>query len=187
MVRAFSSRPLPDGKIDALCEQARHAPSAGNTQAVSFLILDTPDVTSRYWNTTLPPERRSSFSFPKLLDAPTIVLVLLKPHAYLDRYSEKDKKHTMRGLNFDAWPVPFWWVDSGAVIQNLLLLATAEGLGACVVGLFDHEDEIRTEFGLPDDQRIVTALTIGHAIEDSPGRSAHRQWKPVSEIIKRPT
>ena len=55
MVRAFSPTPIPTGTLDHLLDLSRRAPSAGNTQAVGFTVLDTPETTARYWNITLPP------------------------------------------------------------------------------------------------------------------------------------
>ncbi len=184
MVRSFTKQTLPGGLVESLCDQARHAPSAGHTQAVSFLVLDSPGACKRYWETTLPPGRRPHFSFPQLLNAPALVLVLVSPQAYLDRYSEPDKLETGRGSSFEAWPVPFWWVDSGAAVQNLLLLVTNTGLGACLVGLFDNEKAVHAEFGLEPEQRIVAAVAIGYRLDGPFGRSSGRPWKPVDEVIR---
>ena len=46
-----------------------------------------------------------------------------------------------RGRNEIEWPVPFWWVDVGATMQNIMLAAVNEGLGCGFVGR--EMDEIR--------------------------------------------
>ena len=43
MVRAYTSEPVPTEVVDRLLDLARRAPPAGNTQAVRFLVLDTPE------------------------------------------------------------------------------------------------------------------------------------------------
>ena len=161
MTRAFTPEPLGRDLIDRLLDSARRAPSAGNCQATGFVLLDRPEQVRRYWDTTLPPERRVGFRWPQLLDAPVLVIVTTEPERYPARYREPDKAASNRG-SIDRWPVPYWWVDAGAVAQNLLLLAVEQGLGACLFGPFDHEPALRNEFGLDPAQRLVATVALGH-------------------------
>ncbi|MEM7339157.1 MAG: nitroreductase family protein [Actinomycetota bacterium] len=187
MHRAFRADPLPAAELDEMLDLARRGPSAGNTQATAFVVLDEPDLVARYWDTTLPPPGRDGFRWQQLLDAPALVLVTTEPHRYLERYSEADKARTGRGTGADRWPVPYWWVDAGAVVQNLLLLAAERGWGACLFGPFDHESALQTEFDLPAGQRIVATIALGLRRDDEPGRSSARPRPPRSEVITRPT
>lgn len=187
MVRAFAPTPLDTALVDELLDLSRRAPAAGNSQAVSFCVLDTPETTGRYWARTLPPARRARFRWQGLLDAPVLVLVSTEPDAYRSRYAQPDKASAGLGRSLDDWPVPYWWVDAGAVIQNLLLLVVDRGLGACLFGPFDHEPALREEFALGDGRRIVATIAIGHPLPDEPGRSATRPRPPLSEIVTRPT
>ena len=189
MTRAFVSDPLNPDLIDRLLDSARRAPSAGNCQAVSFVLLDSTDLVGRYWDTTLPHGRRDGFRWPRLLDAPVLVLVATEPERYPERYREPDKAMTGRG-SLDRWPVPYWWVDAGAAAQNLLLLAVEQGLGACLFGPFDHEAALKAEFGLEPDLRLVATIALGHRpgpeFRSEPGRSAGRPRRPLGEVIMRP-
>jgi nitroreductase len=185
MIRAFESTALPDGLVDDLLDTARRAPSAGNCQATTFVVLDRPRLTARYWDTTLPEPRRSSFRWQGLLDAPALILVMTEPGRYPERYREPDKVASGRST-LDDWPVPYWWVDAGAVIQNLLLLITDSGLGACLFGPFDHEPLLAREFDLPAAQRTVATIAVGYGRPDEPGRSANRPRRSRAEVIVRP-
>ena len=150
---------------------------------MEFLVLSQPAAVARYWSTTFTADKRKTFAFPGLFSAPAIVLITTRPEAYLLRYSEPDKKNTHLGAHRDSWTVPFWWVDAGAVIQNLLLLVQTRDLDACLFGLFEHEEAIRREFGIPSDRCAVAAIAIGHASEDQqPGRSASRSRPPLEQI-----
>lgn len=187
MVREFAPEPLEAGRLDQLLDRARRAPSAGNTSATRFVVLDTPDTVAAHWDTTLPAgPRRDGFRWQGLLRAPALVLVATEPDRYLSRYSEADKAGTGRGGSAERWPVPYWWVDAGAVLQNLLLLVVQDGLGACLFGAFDHEPAIRERFGLGPDLRLVATVAIGHPLPDEPGRSARRPRPPIDEVIIRP-
>ena len=187
MVRSFSTDPVEPGVIDHLCDLARRAPSAGNTQATELLVLDSAEATAAYWEQTLPPDVRAGFGWPRLLDAPVLVIVCVRPDAYLERYSEPDKARTHLGEASERWTVPYWWVDAGAVAQNLLLATVDAGLGACLFGLFDHEASVAHRFGVPDGWRLVATVAIGHPDEEGsrPGRSAGRGRPPLSSVVHR--
>jgi len=185
MVRAFRPDPVPDELLDRLLDLARRAPSAGNTQPWELLALRGEAVV-RYWATTLPdPAARERFRWQSLLAAPVLVVPYVRPGAYLARYGEADKAATGRGAGEDAWPVPYWWVDGGAAVQNLLLGCTAAGLGACLFGQFEHERAVRAAFGVPDDRRAVGTVAIGWPAPDEPGRSAGRPRPALDEVVHR--
>src|SRR3546814_20224002 len=54
------------------------------------------------------------------------------------------------GASTGAWSVPYWWVDGGMAVDQLLLAAVEAGLGACFFGLFDPEPAVLAELGVPD-------------------------------------
>lgn len=185
MVRSFADEPLAPSVVDELCDLARRAPSAGNSQAVAFLVLDEPATVARYWDVTLPEPRRATFRWPGLVKAPALVILAVRPVTYLERYGEADKARTGLGEGTDAWPVPYWWVDAGAAAQNLLLAAVDAGLGACLFGLFEHEQAVADAFEVPDGWRLVATVAIGHPAPSVPGRSADRPRRPLDEVRHR--
>jgi nitroreductase len=183
MVRAFTAEPVDDHLVDELLDTARRAPSAGNTQPWELLVLTGGGV-QRYWQTTLG-ERRVSFSWQGLLRAPVLVIPYVRPDAYAERYAEPDKVSTGLGSGPGAWPVPYWWVDGGALVQNLLLAVTSAGLGACFFGQFEHEDPVRRAFSVPPDRRALGTVALGHAAPDAPGASTHRPRRPLGSVVHR--
>ena len=185
MVRAFTDEAVDPAVLERLCDQARRAPSAGNAQAVSFLVLTTAEARGRYWDVTLPPPRRDGFRWPGLVAAPVLVVVVVDPERYVTRYAEQDKAATGLGEGTHAWPVPYWWVDAGAAVQQLLLGIVDAGLGACFFGVFDHEPAVRESFGIPAGHRLVGTLAVGHPAPDGPGRSVSRPRRPLGEVLHR--
>lgn len=186
MVRSFTNEAISTPELDTLLELSRRAPAAGNTSAIDFLVLDTPDAISAYWATTLAPEKRARFRWKGLLEAPALVVLLTRPTAYVERYAEPDKARAKLGADTEGWPQPFWWIDAGMVAQNLLLQATARGLGASLFGVFDHEEGIKATFDVPADRRVVCTIALGWpAGDDEPGRSAGRERPPLETIVHR--
>jgi nitroreductase len=169
MVRAFSPEPLEADLVDRLLADALRAPSAGNTQGAELVVLTGPDETARYWDASLPAERRSTFAWPDLPAAPVLVVVLTDAQRYAERYAEDDK-----GQDASAWATPYWWVDGGMVVQRLLAGVEEAGLGALFFGVFEQEAAVRTALSIPAGLGIVGVVALGHPLPSRPGRSAGR-------------
>lgn len=186
MVRAFRPDPVDPAALDRILDAGRRAPSAGHTQGWAFVVLEGPEQTGRYWAATLPAAKRPSFPWPRLLDAPVLVVPCARPQAYVDRYAEADKAATGLGTGEDAWPVPYWFVDSGMAAMAMLLAAVDEGLGACFFGIFHHEAALKAELGIPDDVRPIGTIAIGHpADDDRPSHSVARGRRDRDDVIRR--
>lgn len=186
MTRAFRPDPLPAGLLDELVEQAARSPSAGKTQGWHLVVLEGAD-TARFWDVTLPAERRSSFAFPGLLRAPVLALPLADPAAYLERYSEPDKVASGLGADATAWSAPYWTIDTAMAVMTLLLGAEDRGLGALFFGVFRGLDELRAELAIPAGMEVLGALALGYPDEaaTADGRSAARRRRSPAEIVHR--
>lgn len=186
MRRDFTAQPVPIAEVDRLCDLARRAPSAGNSQGVDFVVLEGEDQTERYWSVTLAEHKRARFGWPGLLRAPVLIVVVASPGAYLARYSEPDKAASGLGDQVTQWDVPFWHVDAGMSIQNLLLAAHSAGLGACFFGVFSHAPAIADALDIPDDKVVVGTVAVGYATgADAPGRSAKRARRALASVMHR--
>jgi nitroreductase len=185
MVRAFTDEPVDPAIVDGLVDLARRAPSAGHSQGWAFIVLQGATETARYWDVTLPAERREGFRWPGLVGAPVLVVALVRPDAWVERYGEADKAATGLGQGAGEWPVPYWWVDSGMAAEHLLLGAVEAGLGACFFGLFDHEAAVLAALGVPEGWRALGTVALGHPAPDGPGRSAGRGRRPLEEVLHR--
>ena len=186
MVRSFDERPVPDDVLTRLLDIARRAPSAGFSQGVHFLVLSGPGETARYWDITMPEPRRSSFGLPGVLKAPVLVLPIAEPAAYLARYSEPDK--AAAGLQTaDAWPVPYWDIDTAFATMQLLLAAVDAGLGALFFGIFRHEDRLMAELGVPEGNRPIGTVALGYAAEGEqpPSSATRRPRRSLQGVVHR--
>ena len=189
MCRDYTDEPVAPQVLDRLLDLARRVPSAGYSQGFSFYVLEG-EQTARFWDRTLPPDQRGVFRWPGLMRAPVIVLPLAHADAYLERYREPDKATAGLGGNADAWPIPYWYTDCAMAVQNLLLAATAEGLGALYFGIFRNEAELLGDLGVPDGHRPIGAVTIGWPTETArrsraEASAAKRPRRPLAEIVHR--
>jgi nitroreductase len=185
MVRAYTRDAVEPEVLDRVLDAARRAPAAGNTQGLDLIVLVGGDETGRYWDVTLPAERRASFRWQALLDAPVLVIPCVRPGAYVERYAEPDKARSGMGDDAARWTVPYWHVDGGMAVMAILLAATDEGLGALFFGQFEHEPDVRAAFAIPDDVAVLGTIALGHAAPDDPGRSADRPRRPLDDVVHR--
>lgn len=82
---------------------------------------------------------------------------------------------------------PKWFmIDVAIAMQNMVLAATAEGLGTCWVGSFNENDVIEM-LKIPDDYRVVALLALGypHKKLDIQSKILHsiRRRKKLEEIV----
>jgi nitroreductase len=183
MVRAFDGQAVAPEVLDRVLDAARRAPSAGNSQGWAFVVLEG-DQTRKFWDVTLPEERRASFKWQQLLDAPVIVLPLADRDAYLSRYREADKAATGLG-EAGRWPIPYWQVDTAFATMLMLLAAEDEGLGALFFGVFRGGDKLLSTLGVPLGLELIGAVAIGHPAPEEAGRSADRPRRPLAELVHR--
>ncbi len=122
--------------------------------------------TKRFWDISLPAAKRASFRWTHLLDAPIIALPLADASAYTARYAEPDKARTGLGAGADAWPVPYWTIDTSMAVMTFLLAAQDADLGALFFGVFHNEAALRVELGIPDDLELLGAIALGHPLDD---------------------
>jgi len=189
MTRAFSTQPVDSKLISQVVDLASRAPSAGKTQGWHALIITSGD-TAKFWNDTLAVEKRESFRWKRLLDAPVIALVFADPVSYVERYSEQDKAHTGLGVGAEAWPTPYWTVDASFAAMTMLLAAEDAGLGALFFGVFHGEQQLRTRLCVPDAMQLIGAIAIGWPVESdtreasaNTGASASRIRRSAEQII----
>lgn len=83
---------------------------------------------------------------------------------------------------------PKWYaVDVAIAMQQMVLAATAEGLGTCWIGSFD-EAEVKSCLGIPGHQRVVAMLALGYPREslDIAARvMGTRKRRPMDDIVSR--
>lgn len=118
-VRKYSDQPIPQEWIDEILWAGMNAPSAGNEQPWHFILLDDRTILEEIPN--FHPHAQM------LLSAPLAILVCGD-----------------RSLERLAGRMP---LDCAAATQNMLLAATARGVGSCWVGLYPEELRI---FGMRD-------------------------------------
>ena len=185
MCRSFEDRPVDAELLDRVLGNAQRAPSAGFSQGWAFVVLEGPDQTGTFWESTADEWWRADPNWPGLLRAPVIILPLAHKQTYLDRYSEPDKIRF--GLGDERkWPVPFWLVDTAFATMAMLLTAADVGLGALFFGIARGEQELLTGLGVPGGHQAIGAVALGWpAGDDRPSGSLKRGRRPGRDVVHR--
>jgi nitroreductase len=185
MIRRFEQRPIPADVLDGILDIARRGPSAGFSQGLEFLVLDTPETVAAFWEITRDPE--FGWDLEDVAVGPTaIVLPLPDASRYVERYSQPDK--IAFGMDeAERWPVPFWDVDAAMAAMLVLLAAVDEGLGGWFFGITHGERELLDRFGVPESLRPIGIIGLGYrAADETPtGSWTKRRRRPLEEQIHR--
>jgi nitroreductase len=185
MVRRFDQRPVPREVIDRILDIARRAPSAGFSQGLELLVLDTPDAVDAFWTITRHPE----FGWDEddiAVGPPVLVIPLPDARRYVERYSEPDKIRF--GMNEERnWPVRFWDIDAAMAAMLLLLAAVDEGLGGWFFGIDHGERELLDRFGVPAALHMIGVVGLGYRADDEEpsGSWMTRRRRPFEDQVHR--
>ncbi|MDO8661406.1 MAG: nitroreductase family protein [Candidatus Woesearchaeota archaeon] len=143
-VRKYLDIPVEMEKVGNILDAGRFAPSAGNIQPWRFVLITDPDCRQKiaeacvqqYW----------------MARAPLHIVVAVESHKSKRMYQERGEKR-------------YALFDGAAAVQNMLLVATAQGLGSCWVAAFDDE-MLSKATGVPESVMIVGVLTMGYSDEN---------------------
>lgn len=190
-IREYSPEPVSEEDLDLILEAARQAPSGENAQPWRFVVVKDPATRKKLGAIAgggsgrrftaefvtkkmqerfagLQDEAKKKAAFEKLTsgqvsaflaDAPVSLVIVGKK---------------------DVWDLPF---DTSAAIENILLMVTALGLGACwvIAPCIDIRDELRIKdlLSIPEGFKAISIISIGHPTR--PHRPRPRL--PISEIV----
>lgn len=131
-IRLFSDRDVPDEILDKVLEAAIWAPNACSLAGVRFIVVKRAE---------------GKKLMAQVWQAPVIILVGFDERPY-------------RFIKDNELPYnPF--LDVGASIQNMLLMAYALGLGAAWATFAGELNTLRRELGVPDPIKLITYVVMG--------------------------
>lgn len=142
-IRRYEARPVDDELVRDLLRAAMSAPSAGNEQPWHFVVIRDRGLLD-----AIPEIHPYSLM---LRESPAAVLVCG------DTTLEKNKG--------------FWVQDCSAATENILVAATALGLGTVWLGVYPREDRVRglrKLLGIPEHVIPFSIIPIGYPAERKP-------------------
>jgi FMN reductase [NAD(P)H] len=161
MHRSFLPDPIPRAQIERIARVIRRAPSGGFSQGQSIVVVTDPatraEIARRF------EDDRSAH--PYIANAPAHMVISANEAQYHARYNEPDKLAVTGGVEV-TWPVPYWFVDAGALMMLVLLAAIDEGLVGAFIGHPDQKRIFDDVLGLPEDVVPIGLALIGKPAPD---------------------
>jgi nitroreductase len=149
-VRRYTDEPVSEADIQTLLEAAMAAPSASNRKPWQFVV-----VTERQTLDGLA----EAHPHGKMLFEAALCIAVCGDLSTFER---------------------FWVQDCSAATENLLLAATALGLGAVWLGVYPREDRVaavRQALGIPETVTPLNLISIGHPAEEKEPRTQYDETR----------
>jgi FMN reductase [NAD(P)H] len=161
MHRAFLPDPIPREQIERIARVIRRAPSGGFSQGQSIVVVTNAEtraeIARRFEDDRSP--------HPYVATAPVHMVISANEAQYHARYNEPDKLAATGGVEV-TWPVPYWFVDAGALMMLVLLAAIDEGLAGAFIGHPDQKRIFDEVLGLPQDVVPIGLALVGKPASD---------------------
>jgi nitroreductase len=184
MHRSFLPDPLPEDQIERIVSVIRHAPSGGFSQGSSMVVVT--DAAKRAEIACAFGDEHYTFEGRNfLVDAPVHLVISADEAIYHARYNKPDKLAATGGVEV-IWPVPYWFVDAGALMMLVLEAAIDEGLSSAFVGHPNQKQIFDELLGLPGE-----VVPIGLAVVGRPGPGTdlgprlRPMRRPAADLIHR--
>ena len=190
-IREWTDEPVSEEDLAKILEAGRQAPSGENAQPWRFIVVKDPATRKKLAALAgggsgrrftaefvtkqmherfagLKDEAKKKAAFEKLTSG------------QVSQFSENAPVTIIVCGKKDVWDTPY---DTSAAIENMLLMITALGLGACwvIAVCFDVREEERTKelLGIPEGFKTISLISVGH-----PTRP-HRQRPrlPIHQLV----
>jgi nitroreductase len=147
--RKYLPMPVPKEALERCLEAARLAPSACNSQAWRFIVVQDPALKEKLAQKIFAGVYAMN-SFAK--EAPALVVVVTERSKYMAQVAG-----ATRGTQYNL-------IDIGIACEHFILQATQEGLGTCWLGWFDQKG-VREVLGLSKKDSVDIVISAGFAAD----------------------
>ena len=204
-IRAFKSDPVPKDVLYNIIEQALRAPSWANTQPWEFMVVSgqpLKEIQDGFMARGMQDptsEVDRPYEFPETYMARIRALSPkgreeMTPEEMQERmlinfrhygastciYLLVDKSIIQQSKGINVWSM----YDSGSAVQNIMLLATDQGLGTIAQAqAVVYPDIIRKAVKVPESKLLALGIAIGYPDWDDPATGSRTQREPMDKVV----
>jgi nitroreductase len=163
--RNFSDKPVEHEKLEKCVDAGHYAPSGCNSQPWSFVVVETPAVVAEVAKCGQQMEMN-----PFLSKARAFIIVL-EEHAVLMPTARRilDSQYFAKG-------------DIGAAAVHVCLEAETQGLGTCIIGIYDREGVCKL-LNIPIEKQFGALIAVGYPADPTVRQKARKQLKDVARFV----
>jgi len=205
-IRKFGPEKVPQNIIREILEEARWAPSWGNTQAWEFLVVtgDTlrnfqkANCEKMFAGEATSPEIPMPEEWPGNLNKRYTDIVGRLLNALIIAREDKEARNELYEKIFSLFDAPclivacfdkslcteYAMLDIGLVIQTICLLAHGKGLGTCIMAAAVKYPELLRELvPIPDSKVIAMGIALGYPDLESSANNFERVRANLDELV----
>ncbi|MBO5060624.1 MAG: nitroreductase family protein [Clostridia bacterium] len=142
-IRKFKQTPLSGEQLMRYIDAARVAPSAANLQPLKYIAVKNTEMVEKIFGLVKWAGYLASEYNPKEDERPTAYIAVCADTA-------------VRKAGYE--------IDVGAAVENLILSAFSDGVGACWMGAVDRP-KISELLGLPENLVLSCVVALGYPAE----------------------
>lgn len=162
--RNFNDQPIEHEKLVKCVEAARLAPSGCNGQPWSFVVVENPELMEQIAESAQQLGGSNAFA-----SKARAFFVVVEEHANLMPHVKclVDSQYFAPG-------------DIGAAMAYLCLEAESQGIGTCILGMFDRE-KVAKLLDIPLEKHICGLIAAGYPANQTVRKKSR---KPLEEIVR---
>jgi nitroreductase len=159
----FSEQPVEHEKLLKCVNVGHYAPSGCNSQPWSFVVVETPDIVAEVakcgQQNNMTPFLSNVMAFIVVLEEHAVLLPSIR-HVIDSQYCAKS--------------------DLGAATVQICLEAETQGLGTCIIGIYDREG-ICKALNIPIEKQFGALIAVGYPADPT---IRQKSRKPLEEITR---
>ena len=161
--RNFSDKPVEHEKLMKMVEAGHLAPSACNSQPWSFIVVETPEVVAEV------AKCGQQIGLNPFLSKATAFIIVLEEHAALNPKIAciLDSQYFAKG-------------DLGAATIQVCLEAETQGVGTCIIGIYNRV-QLYELLNIPLDKQFAALIAVGYAADPA---IRDKIRKPTEGIVR---
>ncbi|MBS6518753.1 MAG: nitroreductase family protein [Clostridium sp.] len=160
-LRVYDDRMISDSDLDQILEAAFLAPTAGNQQLYSIIVIKSQETKDKLV--------KSCDNQPFIAKAPVLLLFIADQQKWFDYYRSKGCQEFAEREEELSWEEPnesdllLSIEDTMIAAQNAVLMAESLGIGSCYIGdILENYEYHRELFQLPKHAVPISLLCLGY-------------------------
>jgi len=162
--RFYEEVQIPVEKLKEFIDMARLSASARNAQSLKYILSNDPSMNSRIFPTLAWAGYLKDWPGPSEGERPSAYIIMLNDTSISTNY----------------------YCDDGIAAQSILLCATENGFGGCIIASVNRE-KLSKELNIPDTYKIIQVITLGKpkekvVIEKMGPDGDIRYWRDAEQV-----